>query len=97
MNPYTETKDLERRCKNPRLCIACFRVRKRVKVDAHHVCLDCRRGSTGMPRRLRALTLKNGKTYFVDDRLRELRNIHDPGDRIDLEDLMLHKMDLLNW
>jgi hypothetical protein len=97
MNPYTDTKGLKKRGKNPKFCIACFRVRKRVKVDEYHVCLDCRRGSTGMPRRLRAVTLKNGKTYFVDDRLRELRNIHNPCDRIDFEDLMLHKMDLLNW
>jgi len=50
-----------------------------------------------MPSRLRAVTLKNGKTYFVDDRLRELRNIHNTCDRLDFEDLMLHKMDLLNW
>jgi len=50
-----------------------------------------------MPRRLRAITLKNGNTYFVDDRLRELRNIHNPCDRIDFEDLMLHRMDLLSW
>jgi hypothetical protein len=50
-----------------------------------------------MPRRLRAITLKNGKTYFVDERLRELRNVHSRCDRIDFEDLMLHKIDLLNW
>jgi hypothetical protein len=97
MNPYTDTMELKKRRMNPKFCIACFRVRKRVKVDEHHVCLDCRTGSISMPRRLRAITLKNGKTYFVDERLRELRNIHDPCDRIDFEDLLLHKMDLLNW
>ena len=48
-----------------------------------------------MPRRLRAVTLKNGKTYFVDDRLRELRNIHNPCDRLDFSDLMLTQADLL--
>jgi hypothetical protein len=95
MNPYTETKDLERRCKNQRFCIACFRVRKHVKVDEHHVCLDCRKGSNGMPRRLRAITLKNGKTYFVDNRLRELRDIHNPCDRLDFSDLMWTDADLL--
>ena len=87
MNPYTDEKELKERCKNPKFCIACFRVRDSIPVDAHHVCMDCRRGSTGMPRRLRAVTLKNGKTYFVDYRLRELRNIHNPGDCIDLQDL----------
>ena len=87
MNPYVDQDKLKERCKHPKFCIACFRVRDSVPVDEHHVCMDCRRGSAAMPRRLRAVTLKNGKTYFVDDRLRELRNIHNPGDRIDLEDL----------
>ena len=65
MNPCIEEDELKERCKNPKSCIACFRVRDNVSVDEHHVCQDCRRGSTGMPRRLRAITLKNGKTYFV--------------------------------
>ena len=95
MNPYSDTKEIKRRCKNPRFCIACFRVRKRAKVDEHHVCQDCRRGSTGTPRRLRAITLENGKTYFVDDRLRELRNIHNPHDRLDCSDPTWTKADLL--
>jgi hypothetical protein len=87
MNPYVEEDELKERCKNPEFCIACFRVRDSIPVDAHHVCMDCRRGSTGMPRKLRAVTLKNGKTYFGDERLGELRNIHNPSDRIDLENL----------
>ena len=95
MHPYTDKKELEKRCKNPQFCIACFRVRKCLKVDEHHVCLDCRKGSNGMPRRLPAITLKNGKTYFVDDRLRELRNIHDPCDRIAISDLTWREADLL--
>ena len=87
MHPYVDKRELMERSKNPKFCIACFRERDGVPVDKHHVCKDCRRGSTGVPKRLRAVTLKNGKTYFVDDRLGELRNIHDPGDRIDLTDL----------
>ena len=78
MNPYADAKETRKRCKNPRLYIACFRLRKRVKVDEHHICHDCRRRSTGTPRRLRALTLENRKTYFKDDRLHEPRNIHNP-------------------
>lgn len=34
------------------------------------------------PRKLPFVTLKNGKTYFIDDRLRELRNAADPLDSI---------------
>jgi hypothetical protein len=95
MNPYMDKQELKERSKNPKFCIACFRVRDSIPVDRHHVCLDCRRGSEGMPRRLRAVTLKNGKTYFVDDRLRELRNIHNPCDRLDFSDLMWTQADLL--
>jgi hypothetical protein len=95
MNPYFDKKELERRCKNPQFCIACFRVQEHVKVDEQHICQECRKGSTGMPRRLPAVTLKNAKTYFVDDRLRELRNIHDPCDRLDFADLMLCDWELV--
>ena len=89
MHPYIDKEDIERRCKDPKFCIACFRTQEIVKVDEHHVCEECREGSTGTPRRLPAITLKNGKTYFVDDRLKELRNIHDPSDRIDFKDPIL--------
>jgi hypothetical protein len=85
MNPYTDKKELKKRCKNPKFCIACFRARDCVPVDEPLSGLPKR--INGHPRRLCAVTLKNGKTYFLDDRLRELRNIHNPGDRIDLEDL----------
>jgi len=87
MNPYIDRQELKERSKNPKFCIACFRERDGVPVDKHHVCMDCRKGSDGMPKRLPAVTLKSGKTYFVDHRLGELRNIHNPGDRIDLKDL----------
>ena len=36
----------------------------------------------GMPRRLPAITLDNGKTYFIDERLKQLRNVHNPHDFI---------------
>jgi len=87
MHPYGDKREVKERSKNPKFCIACFRERDGVPVDKHHVCKDCRQGSTGVPKRLRAVTLKNGKTYFVDNRLGELRNIRDPGDRIELKDL----------
>lgn len=35
------------------------------------------------PRMLPMVTLRNGKTYFIDDRLRQLRNINNPYDAID--------------
>ena len=85
MNEFVSQKDLKKRCENPCFCIACFRIRD--KVDEHHVCEECRRGSMGMPRRLRVITLQNGKSYFVDDRLQELRNIHNLHDRIYFKDL----------
>ena len=88
MNPFVEQKELKEWCKDPKFCIVCFRTRYNVKVDAHHVCLDCRLGSSGTPRRLPAVTLKNGKTYFVDKRLRQLRNVHNPHDFIDLREVV---------
>jgi len=88
MRPFVSKKELQRRCRNPSFCIACFRVREGVRVDEHHVCEECRRGSSGMPGRLRVITLKNGKSYSVDNRLRELRNIHNPFDSIGFAGLM---------
>jgi len=35
------------------------------------------------PRMLPMVTLSNGKAYFIDDRLRQLRNINNPHDFID--------------
>ena len=35
------------------------------------------------PRMLPRVTLTNGKTYFIDERLNQLRNITDPFDYID--------------
>ena len=83
MNPFFDKKELKERCKDPRFCIVCFRISYKANVDEHHVCLQCRNGSVGMSRQLPAITLENGKTYFVDDRLRQLRNIHNPHDYID--------------
>ena len=34
------------------------------------------------PRRLPSITMDDGKTYFIDERLRELRNIASPHDFI---------------
>ena len=89
MNPFIDTKRLKVRCKNPNFCIVCLRIRDDIMVDKRHVCMDCRKGSTvGMPRRLPAITLKNGKTYFVDERLRELRNVHNPHDNIAFDGML---------
>ena len=66
--------------KNPRFCIVCFR--DNVSVDRFHVCEECRKGTNGMPRRLPTVTLDNGKTYFVDERLKQLRNVHNPHEFI---------------
>jgi len=38
------------------------------------------------PRMLPTIKLPNGKTYFVDIRLRQLRNIKNPHDYIDFDD-----------
>lgn len=37
-----------------------------------------------MPIRLPTITLDNGKTYFIDERLKQLRNVENPSDYIDL-------------
>ena len=37
---------------------------------------------TNGPRMLPMVTLSDGKTYFIDERLQELRNIRDPCDSI---------------
>ncbi len=36
-----------------------------------------------LPRMLPTVTLDNGKTYFVDERLKQLRNVLNPNDYID--------------
>ena len=36
-----------------------------------------------MPRMLPTVTLDDGKTYFVDERLKQLRNVLNPHDFID--------------
>ena len=83
MNPYINRKQLNIYCKDPNFCIICLCIKKDITVDKHHVCNECRRGSNGMPRRLPTITLDNGKTYFVDERLKQLRNVHNPNDFID--------------
>ena len=40
-------------------------------------------GKQKNPRQLPTLKLKNGKAYFVDERLKQLRNVNDPHDFID--------------
>lgn len=46
------------------------------------------------PRMLPMVTLSNGKTYFIDDRLRQLRNVNSPHDFIDKYETKLTMMDL---
>ena len=83
MNLYLKPKELEKRCKHPTFCKVCHSIRKDVKVDEHNVCENCRKGSNGMPRRLPTVTLDDGKTYFIDERLKQLRNVNNPHDFID--------------
>ena len=80
---YFDLEKLKEYCKDPTFCIVCRRKRNDFVVDKHHVCEECRKGTKGMPRRLPVITLKNGKTYFVDERLRQLRNVINPHDYID--------------
>ena len=83
MSPFLDQKELKRQCKDPRFCIVCLQTRDNVRVDEHHVCLDCRNGSISNPGKLPAVTLEDGKTYFFDKMLRQLRHVHDPHDSID--------------
>lgn len=67
MNPFVDLKELKKRCKDPRFCIVCMRVRKSVPVDKHHVCRTCRAGGRvalgNGTRQLPAVTLKNGRFF----------------------------------
>jgi len=80
---YFDHDKLEKLCKDPTFCIVCQQNRGIDNVDRCHVCKECRKGTDGIPRRLPTVTLKNGKTYFVDERLRQLRNVINPHDYID--------------
>jgi len=88
------TEELKERCKDATFCVVCLARRSHVKVD-EHLCEDCQNDETVRPRRLPKMTLKNGKTYFVDNRLRELRNVDNPYDVIDFTELLTSRKDLL--
>lgn len=51
-------------------------------------CQYCKFTGKPTPRMLPTVTLDNGKTYFVDARLREMRNVKNPHDRIDFRSLI---------
>jgi len=57
--------------------------------DGDGECFCCFQGGmtpemgTGRPRKLPVVKMKNGKTYFIDERLRQLRNVDNPSDFID--------------
>lgn len=75
--------DREGASKDGSVCIVCRRQLDDSLLDKYRVCLECRKGSSEtMPRRLPVVTLDNGKTYFIDERLKELRNVHDIDDYI---------------
>ena len=38
---------------------------------------------TGRPIKLPVIRMENGKTYFIDERLRQLSNVDNPNDFID--------------
>jgi len=44
---------------------------------------NAKQGVEKLPRMLPTVTLDNGKTYFVDERLKQLRNVLNPHDYID--------------
>ncbi len=47
-------------------------------------CAEKANSKTGdCPRRLPAVRMDNGKTYFVDERLKQLRNVNNSHDYID--------------
>ena len=69
---------LKKICRDPHVCGFCLR--PSTHIDGH-LCPTCK---TIMPRRLPVTSVGDGKLYFFDKRLRELRNIRDPTDRIDL-------------
>ena len=88
---YFCPKKLKENCRNPKFCYSCNRIRDKIEVDKYHVCGDCHKGSEGIPRRLPIVTLLNGKTYFVDERLKEIRNTENPIDAkklINIEEFM---------
>jgi len=80
---YIDHDELKELSKDSRFCIVCQQNRHIDSVDRYHVCKECREGKDGMPRRLPTVTLDNGKTYFIDERLKQLRNVFNPHDYID--------------
>ena len=51
--------------------------------EALRVLKNTKPDTGNMPRMLPTVTLDNGKTYFVDERLKQLRNVFNPHDYID--------------
>ena len=72
----------ERSQKDPNFCVICESSRTDVRVY-YHVCRECQQGGDGKPRMLPMITLDNEKTYFIDERLKQLRNVENPHDYID--------------
>ncbi len=73
---------MEECSKNPNFCVVCLCNRDDVKVE-EHVCEECQQGVYDTPRKLQRVTLDNGETYFIDERLKQLRNVENPHDFID--------------
>ena len=65
-------------CLDVRVCGICLKSKGNLE---GHVCKDCLKIS---PRRLPVVSIGNGKIYFFDKRLRELRNVENPCDYIKL-------------
>jgi len=82
MRKSMSTEELKECCKDPNFCAVCECSRTDIRVDGH-VCKECQQGGNGRPRMLPRVTFDNGKTYFIDERLKQLRNVENPHDFID--------------
>ncbi len=60
-----------------------FKDTEREAKDLIVYCVSCGEKGDKSPRMLETVKLDNGKTYFVDERLKQLRNIYNPHDSID--------------
>lgn len=70
--------ELKEICFNPHVCGICLK--PSMHIDGH-LCYTCR---DIVPRMLPVVSIRDGKLYFFDKRLRQMRNINNPHDYINL-------------
>ena len=79
MEKHFTIKEIREFLMDPFLCGICMK-----KTGNVHVCMTCK---DILPRMLPIVSIGDGKRYFFDKRLRQLRNIDNPHDYIEFKNL----------